>query len=56
MRTEPAHGLDPRLGNAWMPAEAQIVLGREVDAFARGRRVMSETVVCGPVGFSRARE
>ena len=36
MRTEPAHGLDPRLGNAWMPAEAQIVLGCEVDAFPRG--------------------
>ena len=37
MRTEPAHGLDAGLGDAWMPAEAQIVLGREVDAFARGR-------------------
>ena len=36
VRAEPAHGLDAGIGHALMPAEAQIVLGREVDALPRG--------------------
>src|SRR5947208_1989282 len=49
VRAELAHGLDAGGGNAWMPAEPKVILGGEVDALPRRRRVVRD----GGVGTGR---